>query len=77
MQTGVKAVDQLIVKHGIMSCPGYDTFQRRMRLTGEISEPILCLFVCIRKYLMLAVALFYGASLLSAVEQRQVSQLPF
>ena len=34
MQTGVKAVDQLIVKHGIMSCPGYDTFQRRMCLTG-------------------------------------------
>jgi hypothetical protein len=34
MQTGIKAVDQLISKHGIMADLGYDTFQRRARLTG-------------------------------------------
>ena len=34
MQTGIKAVDQLISKHGIMAEFGSDTFQRRSRLTG-------------------------------------------
>ena len=34
MQTGIKAVDQLISKHGIMADLGADTFQRRTRLTG-------------------------------------------
>ena len=34
MQTGIKAVDQLILKHGIMADLGSDTFQRRSRLTG-------------------------------------------
>ena len=34
MQTGVKAIDQLISKHGIMADLGYDSFQRRARLTG-------------------------------------------
>ena len=34
MQTGIKAVDQLILKHGIMVNFGADTFQRRSRLTG-------------------------------------------
>ena len=34
MQTGIKAVDQLISKHSIMADLGADTFQRRTRLTG-------------------------------------------
>ena len=34
MQTGIKAVDQLILKHGILNELGSNTFQRRSRLTG-------------------------------------------
>lgn len=34
MQTGNKSVDQLIAKHGILSTPGVNEFQRRVRLTG-------------------------------------------
>ena len=34
MQTGVKAVDELLSKHGILTESGFDDFQRRARLLG-------------------------------------------
>ncbi|WP_421134513.1 hypothetical protein [Alteromonas sp. A079] len=34
MQTGIKAVDQLIEKHGLLRAPGQDAFQRRLQLVG-------------------------------------------
>ena len=34
MQTGIKSVDTLITKYGILVSPGADEFQRRVRLTG-------------------------------------------
>ena len=34
MQTGVKAVDELLSKHGILTESGFDDFQRRARLPG-------------------------------------------
>jgi len=38
MQTGIKAVDQLLTKHGILVEEGFDTFQKRARLTGGDSR---------------------------------------
>ena len=34
VQTGIKAVDQLVAKHGILADFGADSFQRRLRLSG-------------------------------------------
>ncbi|MEC8374878.1 MAG: hypothetical protein VX078_08730 [Pseudomonadota bacterium] len=49
MQTGIKAVDQLLAKHGIMGEEGYDQFQRRARLTGGDSRANMLPFCMYQK----------------------------